>query len=228
MREKLLDFKGGHNYEKGLWICVTGLDGTGKTTLKRNLVGHFKMQNLQVKDFKFPYDKHLLDLLNNTVGDGMPWQDNYSDQMLFALDNRILGTVHIRDWRKASDVLVSQRGYIDSFVHGECRGFSYEESDKLMRTYELERCDVMIHLNADPQVAFERIKDDPDADKFETIEYVKKQAEATRRAYEELQKANPALSAFKGIPNVYIDTTNLTTDETFQIALGELKKLAII
>ena len=190
--------------KKGLWICVTGLDGTGKTTLKRNLVGHFKMQNLQVKDFKFPYDKHLLDLLNNTVGDGMPWQDNYSD------------------------VLVSQRGYIDSFVHGECRGFSYEESDKLMRTYELERCDVMIHLNADPQVAFERIKDDPDADKFETIEYVKKQAEATKRAYEELKRENPALSAFKGIPNVYIDTTNLTTDETFQIALGELKKLAII
>lgn len=214
--------------KKGLWICVTGLDGTGKTTLKRNLVGHFKMQNLQVKDFKFPYDKHLLDLLNNTVGDGMPWQDNYSDQMLFALDNRILGTVHIRDWRKASDVLVSQRGYIDSFVHGECRGFSYEESDKLMRTYELERYDVMIHLNADPQVAFERIKDDPDADKFETIEYVKKQAEATKRAYEELKRENPALSAFKGIPNVYIDTTNLTTDETFQIALGELKKLAII
>ena len=97
-----------------------------------------------------------------------------------------------------------------------------------MRTYELERCDVMIHLNADPQVAFERIKDDPDADKFETIEYVKKQAEATKRAYEELQKGNPALSAFKGIPNVYIDTTNLTTYETFQIALGELKKLAII
>lgn len=214
--------------KKGLWICVTGLDGTGKTTLKRNLVGHFKMQNLKVKDFKFPHDKHLLDLLNNTVGDGMPWQDNYSDQMLFALDNRILGTVHIRDWRKASDVLVSQRGYIDSFVHGECRGFSYEESDKLMRTYELECCDVMIHLNADPQVAFERIKDDPDADKFETIEYVKKQAEATKRAYEELKRENPALSAFKGIPNVYIDTTNLTTDETFQIALGELKKLAII
>ena len=50
----------------------------------------------------------------------------------------------------------------------------------------------------------------------------------TKRAYEELKRENPALSAFKGIPNVYIDTTNLTTDETFQIALGELKKLAII
>lgn len=214
--------------KKGLWIVVTGLDGTGKTTLKRNLVGYFKMQNMQVKDFKFPYDKHLLDLLNNTVGDGMPWQDNYSDQMLFALDNRILGTVHIRDWRKASDVLVSQRGYIDSFVHGECRGFSYAESDKLQRTYELERCDVMIHLNADPNIAFERIKDDPEADKFETIEYIKRQAAATRKAYDELMKENPALSAFKGIPNIYIDTTNLTTQETFEKAIQELKNRAII
>lgn len=88
----------------------------------------------------------------------------------------------------------------------------------------LERCDVMIHLNADPQVAFERIKDDPDADKFETIEYVKKQAEATKRAYEELKRENPALSAFKGIPNVYIDTTNLTTDETFSDCFGRAQK----
>ena len=214
--------------KKGLWICITGLDGTGKTTLKRSFVGFFKERNLTVKDFKFPYDKHLLDLLNNTVGDGRPWQDNYSDQMLFALDNRIVGTVKVRDWRASCDVLVSQRGYIDSFVHGECRGFSYEEVDKLQRTWELERCDVMIHLNADPKVAFDRIKDDPDADKFETLDYINYQAKATRKAYEELEKGNPGLSSFKGIPNIYIDTTNLTTEETFNVALAELRKLALI
>lgn len=214
--------------QKGLWIVVTGLDGTGKTTLKQKLVGFFKERNLRVKDFKFPYDKHLLELLNNTVGDGLPWQDNYSDQMLFALDNRILGTIHIRDWKASSDVLVSQRGYIDSFVHGECRGFSYTESDKLQKTWELERCNVMIHLNADPVVAFNRIKDDPDADKFETLEYIQKQAESTKKAYDSLVNEDPALSAFKGIPNIYIDTTNLTCQETFEITLKELKKLALI
>lgn len=214
--------------QKGLWIVVTGLDGTGKTTLKSKLVGYFKERNLRVKDFKFPYDKHLLELLNNTVGDGLPWQDNYSDQMLFALDNRILGTVKIRDWRISSDVLISQRGYIDSFVHGECRGFTYKETDALMRTYDLERCQVMIHLNADPTVAFNRIKDDPDADKFETLEYIQQQAEATKKAYDELIKNNVELSAFRGIPNIYIDTTNLTTEQTFDKALKELKKLAII
>lgn len=214
--------------QKGLWIVVTGLDGTGKTTLKHKLVGFFKERNLRVKDFKFPYDKHLLELLNNTVGDGLPWQDNYSDQMLFALDNRILGTVHIRDWKNASDVLISQRGYIDSFVHGECRGFSYADSDKLQKTWELERCSVMIHLNADPVVAFNRIKDDPDADKFETLEYIKKQAKSTKKAYDSLINEDPALSAFKGIPNIYIDTTKLTCQETFEIALKELKNLSLI
>ena len=34
--------------------------------------------------------------------------------------------------------------------------------------------------------------------------------------------------AFKGIPNIYIDTTNLTCQETFEIALKELKKLSLI
>lgn len=214
--------------KKGLWIVITGLDGTGKTTLKQNLVGHFRKKNLRVKDFKFPYDKHLLCLLNNVVGDGRPWQDNYTDQMLFTLDNRVVGTTLVRDWRKSNDVLVSQRGYIDSFVHGRCRGFSYAEVDQLMRTNELERCDVMIHLNAQPDVAFDRIKEDPDADKYEIPEYIRKQATETTNAYKALLEGNSDMAAFKNIPNIFIDTTQLTTYETYQRALEELKKLTLI
>ena len=86
----------------------------------------------------------------------------------------------------------------------------------------------MIHLNADPVVAFERIKNDPDADKFETLEYIKNQAKATEKVYHELLKGNPDLSAFKGIPNIYIDTTNITCEETFEITLEKLKDLSLI
>ena len=214
--------------KKGLWIVVTGLDGTGKTTLKSNLVGYFRKKDLKVKEFKFPYDPHLLDLLNNTVGDGRPWQDNYTDQLLFTLDNRVLGTVLIRDWRESNDVLVSQRGYIDSFVHGKCRGFDYQTTDRLMRTNELERCDVMLHLNADPVVAFDRIKEDPDADKYEIPQYIRKQAKETSNAYSALLADDKDLAAFRNIPNIYIDTTTLTTFETFQRALQELKNLNLI
>ena len=214
--------------KKGLWIVITGLDGTGKTTLKNNIVGLLRGSNLRVKDFKFPYDKHLLDLLNNVVGGGRPWQDNYTDQMLFTLDNRVVGTTLVKEWRATNDVLVSQRGYIDSFVHGKCRGYSYAEVDSLMRTNELERCDVMIHLNAEAKIAFDRIKEDPDADKYERPEYIKKHAAETSLAYKELLAGNPDLAAFRNIPNIYIDTTALTTYETYMRAVDELKKLNLI
>ncbi|MBR3002133.1 MAG: hypothetical protein IKF38_00975 [Clostridia bacterium] len=214
--------------KKGLWIVITGLDGTGKTTLKNNLVGYFRSKNLKVKDWKFPYDKHLLDLLNNVIGGGRPWEDNYTDQLMFTFDNRVVGTVMVPEWRNSNDVLVSQRGYIDSFVHGRCRNFTYKQVDDLMRTSELARCDVMIHLNADPNVAFDRIKEDPDADKYEIPEYIKKQAIETALAYSELQAENPAFAAFRNIPNVFIDTTRMTTQETFERALQELKRLSLI
>ena len=155
------------------WIVVTGLDGSGKTTFKNRLVGYLKSQGKKTQNFKSPYDKHRLGLLD-VSGDGLPWRDNYSDQLIFMLDNRML-SYYVRDWRQTHDYLVSQRGFIDSFVHGSCRGFSFDETDQMMRTKDLEKCDVMIHFNCDPEVAFRRICDDPHADKFETLEYIKQQ-----------------------------------------------------
>lgn len=212
---------------KSLWVEITGLDGTGKTTLKENLEKYIKGLGHSAHSFKFPYDKHLLGLLD-VSGNGQPLQDNYTDTLIFALDNRILD-YYIRDWKKQYKYLISQRGFIDSFVHGEVRGYSYEETDTILRTHELTKCDVMIHLNADPEIAFKRIQDDPDADKFETIDYIIEQAEATEKAYKELVKGdNENLKAFKGIPNIYINTSYLTCEETFQKAVEELEKLEIL
>lgn len=86
----------------------------------------------------------------------------------------------------------------------------------------------MIHLNADPEVAFNRIKDDPDADKFETLEYIRKQSYETKRGYEELLKGNKSLKSFETAENIFIDTTYLSTDETYEIALKELTNRGII
>lgn len=210
----------------GKWIVVTGLDGTGKTTLKNRLIGFLKGRKKLVKDFKAPYDKYLLGLLD-VSGDGLPWKDNYTDQLIFTLDNRILSN-YVRNWRKEFDYLVSQRGFLDSYVHGEVRGYDYSQVDELLKTEELQKCDVMIHLNADPKVAFDRIKDDPDGDKFETLEYIEKQAIATKRAYEELVNKNPNLNAFFGTQNIYVDTTYITCEQTYKIVLKELFERGII
>lgn len=209
------------------WIVVTGLDGSGKTTLVDNLEKFLKEKNVRVKRTRSPHDRYLVEDLLNISGDGEPMKDRYTDRLIFALDNRILGT-KIRNWMSSdeNDIIVSQRGWFDSFVHGAVQGYGYAQIADLNQVEDLPRCTVMIHLCADSNIAYQRIKDDPDADKFETPSYMRKQEEETRRGFRELKdNSNPDLSAFDGIKNFFIDTTELSTEETFNIALKRLAEV---
>lgn len=206
------------------WIVVTGLDGSGKTTLVDNLEKHFTDLGLRVLRTRSPHDKYLVKDLLNVSGDGEPMKDRYTDRLIFALDNRILGT-RIRQWERSGDydLILSQRGFFDSFVHGAVQGYSYREISELNHVEDLPRCTVMIHLCADSTVAFSRISDDPDADKFETPAYMRKQEAETRRGYRELvNKNNSDLSVFRGVQNFFIDTTEMSTDETFELTKKRL------
>jgi len=207
------------------WIVVTGLDGSGKTSLIDNLEKLFIDSGIRVKRFRSPHDKYLIQNLLNVSGDGEPMKDRYTDRLIFALDNRILGT-RIRHWDSSGeyDVLLSQRGFFDSFVHGAVQGYSYHEIADMNQVEDLPKCTVMIHLCADSTVAYNRIKDDVDADKFETPAYMRRQEEETRRGFRVLtQEDNADLSAFSGIKNYFIDTTELTSEEVFRFSWTRLK-----
>lgn len=207
------------------WIVVTGLDGSGKTSLIDNLEKLFIESGLRVKRFRSPHDKYLIQKLLNVSGDGEPMKDRYTDRLIFALDNRILGT-RIRHWDNDGeyDVLLSQRGFFDSFVHGAVQGYSYHEIAAMNQIDDLPKCTVMVHLCADSTVAYNRIKNDDDADKFETPSYMRRQEEETRRGFRVLtQEENADLSAFEGIKNFFIDTTELTSEEVFRFSWTRLK-----
>lgn len=209
------------------WIVVTGLDGSGKTTLVDMLENHLKEKNLKVMRTRSPHDKYLVETLLNVSGDGEPMKDRYTDRLIFALDNRILGT-RIRQWDNSGeyDVILSQRGFFDSFVHGAVQGYGYSQIAELNQVDDLPKCSVMIHLCADSNIAYRRIKDDPDADKFETPAYMRRQEEETRRGYYELLDGqNADLSAFCDIKNFFIDTTELSHQETFELALKRLQEV---
>ena len=208
--------------KKAKWIVVTGLDGSGKTTLVENLEKFFSNEkNLVVKRDRFPHDQYLVKKLLNKS------KDSYTDRLLFALDNRLMGT-EIREMMEtnACDVIVTQRGFLDSFVHGAVQGYSYSWVEELNRLADMPRCDVMIHMVAEASVAYSRIMDDPEADKFEYPEYIGKQERETRRAYSEVTNGtNPALSSFKDCVNIYVDTTQMTTEEVFDFVIAKLNKL---
>lgn len=206
------------------WIVVTGLDGSGKTTLVDNLEKFFQEKDLRVKRTRSPHDEYLTKTLLNVSGSGSPDADSYTDRTIFMLDNRILGS-RIREWRSSGeyDLILSQRGFFDAFVHGRVKDYPYHVTAEFNRVWELPSCQVMIHLVANAETAFERIKDDPDADKFETLEYMQVQEKETRKGYESLvRKKDSALSHFFDCINIYVDTTNLSTDETFELVVKRL------
>lgn len=206
--------------KKTLWIAVTGLDGSGKTTLVDNLQNWLNTQNKNVYRSRLPHDKYLVKKLLDQS------EDSYTDRLLFALDNRIFGTklkniLNMGEY----DIVLTQRCFLDSFVHGAVQGYSYEWIEELNRVGDLPKCDILIHLVAEASVAYQRICDDPDADKFEYPEYINKQEYETRKAYSAVVKGNePALSSFKDTKNIYVDTTQMTTDEVFENVLKKLKK----
>lgn len=208
------------------WIVVTGLDGSGKTTLVDNLEKFFQENGQRVKRFRSPHDEYLVKTLLNVSGNGSPDADSYTDRSIFMLDNRILGN-YIRTWTTsgAYDVLLSQRGFFDAFVHGRVKGYDYGYTGEFNRIWELPKCDIMIHLVANAETAYDRIKADPDADKFETLEYIRIQERETRQAYERLKRKDPDLRHFHETINFYIDTTSITTEETFEIVKNKLKKI---
>jgi len=202
------------------WVVVTGLDGSGKTTLVAGLAKH-----LRAHSFRLPFHEFVLPLLSKSGG-GSAHGDVHTDRLVFALDAR-LANYSIREWRKSKKVLVSQRGWMDNFIFGAAQGLSYREIDAMLRTAELERASAHIFLTAAPEVAFERIRGSAHRDKYETREFLAVQFKETLRFLKTAQRETPVLQAFAGIPAIHLDTTTASPEETFAKSLRFLEGLKI-
>jgi thymidylate kinase len=199
------------------WIAITGLDGSGKTTLVRAVA-----EELGGFQFRLPYHGFVRQFLN-VSGGGSAFDDVHTDRLLFATDARLTNTL-IRQWRQTHPLLVSQRGWMDNFIFGAAQGVSYEDADALLRTTELEHPTAIVYLTADPQVAFDRISADENGDKYETLEFITEQHRQTLRFYESVEAGLPALRAFDAIPATLIDTTTMTTGTVHRAARDFLRR----
>lgn len=203
-----------------LWMSVSGLDGSGKSTLVANLKKRMTELGMRVKTSRLPHDRYLVtDLLNIS-------NDPYTDRMLFALDNRLFAE-RFKGWQNSGeyDVILTQRCFLDSYVHGAVQGFDYAWISELNRINDLPKCQIIIHLVAEAETAYARIKDDEDADKFEYIEYIRKQERETRRCYYEVTHGNRDLENFSDAVHIYVDTTQMSTDETFEYVVKRLTEI---
>jgi thymidylate kinase len=205
------------------WIVVTGLDGSGKTTLVARLASEWGAHQ-----FRLPYHDFVLPCLARSGG-GSPFGDVHTDRLLFALDAR-LANYAIQKFRRSGMKLVSQRGWMDNFIFGAVQGVTYEQTEAMLRPGELERPSAHIFLIAEPAKALSRIEGSKRRDKYETAQFIAAQYEETKRFFAAARRGDRALQSFASIPSILIDTSDMTQHElhdramTFLDGLLELRR----
>jgi thymidylate kinase len=209
---------GGELKQRAPWVVVTGLDGSGKTTLVRQLVEQYGGHR-----FRLPYHDFVLPALRRS-GAGTPFGDVHTDRLVLAADARLTNYL-IREWRGRYRLLVSQRGWMDNYIFGAVQGVSYRQTDAQLRTSELERPSAIVYLIAAPEVAFERIRNDPARDKYETLDFIRSQYRETLRFYHAVRDGHHALVPFAGIPALLVNTSRWTTESVFADVNGWLQEL---
>lgn len=204
------------------YLCITGQDGSGKTSLRDGLAEYLSDRGKTVITAKSPCDRYLVHLLNNAISQN-GYEDWYTEQMLFSFADGLLSNYMIQ-LRGYCDFFICQRGPIDQYAHGVTRsGKSYSEIYNIQRPERLAMFNMYIHLNCDAAVAWERICEDEGKDRYEYPEYFERQVVNTKKLYDDIMNGSQKeLDFLRESYNTYIDTTNMTIPDVLSKAILQL------
>lgn len=205
------------------FISITGQDGAGKTSLRDGLAELYASKNKVVMTAKSPCDKHIVNLMNNAISQG-DYKDPYTEELLFSFCDGLLSN-YMQQLNGRLDYFICQRGPMDQYAHGVTRsGKDFNTIYNVQKPERLFKFDVYIHLNCNPKVAWNRIKDDSDKDRYEYPAYFAVQTVNTKKLYDCIKSGKePELEFLRKSENYYIDTTEMTIEETLETAVKLLK-----
>ena len=196
--------------KEGIWICVTGIDGVGKTSLCKYLT---KLLGKKAQFMKIPYFDWVRDMIQIS-GNNQPNKDKHTDMLIFSAGNR-LEMYLINDYLKKYNFLITQRCWLDNFPYRKVQGIPLKESLYFLKPNKFRKPDIILFLKCNYMAAYKRIKNQ-NGDKYEELKFMKQLEKEFEKMFAQI-KSNKFPIKFSKTKIITIDASK---------SLAEIKKEA--
>lgn len=177
-----------------IFLNVDGTDGSGKSTLVKELQKYFKKRNKKTIHTHFPrYNTEIGKVIRKVLTKEID-MNPAALQMLYSADRVNWSTYQFSQYSKEYDVIIADRYTTSGLVYGQHDGLALEEI--LHNELRIKKPDIHFILYVDPEIAMERINN-----RGEQI-----------TKYENINTLKVAIKKYKSLrdilPNVYLINSN--------------------
>jgi dTMP kinase len=155
--------------ERGTYVIIEGIDGTGKTELAARLVPPLLSRGHSVSSFREPTDKFLRNQFAR-----LAQTDSFAAALCLTVDRTMLRP-QVDFALEHGDVVVQDRSYYSTLAY-QYPGLSddmWRELERIERSLAVEP-DLILYLDAPVDVAMGRVAGKGKRDSFEDEPYLKK------------------------------------------------------
>ncbi|MFZ0891665.1 MAG: dTMP kinase [Thermoplasmata archaeon] len=189
--------------ERGTYVVIEGIDGTGKTELATRLVPPLLGRGHSISNFHEPSDNFLREQAAR-----LAQIDSFSSALCFTVDRSELRP-EVERALESGDVVIQDKSYYSTLAY-QYPGLSdgaWRELERIERALAIEP-DLILYLDAPLDVAMKRAETRGELDPFEDEPYLNK----VRRKFEQM---------FQPPKWVRIDASG-TADQTVVLAMNAL------
>jgi dTMP kinase len=189
--------------ERGTYVVVEGIDGTGKTELAARLVPPLLRRGHSVSSFREPTDKFLRGQYSRLIK-----TDAFSAALCVTLD-RAMMRPEIERALDEGDIVLQDRSFYSTLAYQQpgLSADAWRELDRITRELALEP-DLVLYLDAPVDIAMKRVEASGDRDAYDDEPYLHR----VRMKFEQM---------FQAPRWVRIDSTG-TPDQTIEQAMNAL------
>lgn len=141
---------------KGIFICIEGLDGSGKTTHAYKLVRNLKVNGFDAVYTTEPSKGELGTFIRGTVLEGKKRVPRVVEAVLFAVDRVEHFDKDVKPALKEGKVVISDRCVYSSLAYQGAAGLDIEWIEKINKLALPP--DLAIYIDVPPEVVVKRIR----------------------------------------------------------------------